>query len=239
MGTLTGRQWLWLTYEYFKVNAEDRKLTDISTLQSISLRDGNLQQFKFLWDQAVELMHERPAPQLLLQYFLLNMDFLQQTHEFYLELMLWKRRPDTEKSYETLASTVDLFLQAKVEQKNRRAHIGDAMPGLIPAKQAWKGDGKGKGKNGGQGGDGKPQGPCFDWAKRGECSKGKANCPYTHYPADRGAGIKKGDSKGKGKSKGKNDKSGKGKGNQSDPPRAAATRRHEQTRKVVPRRSRS
>ena len=91
------------------------------------------------------------------------------------------------------------------------------MPGLIPAKQAWKDDGEGKGKKGGQGGDGKLQGPCFDWAKRGECSKGEAKCPYTHYPADRGAGIKEGDSKGKGKGKGKNDKSGKGKGTQSDP----------------------
>mgnify|MGYP006866112069 CR=1 FL=1 len=137
---------MWLTYGYFKVNAEDRKLTDISPLQSISLRDGNLQQFKFLLDQAVELMHERPAPQLLLQYFLLNMDFLQQSHEFYLELMPWKRRPDSEKSYKTPASAVDPFLQAKVEQKNLRAHIGDALPGLIPAKQAWTNDSKGKGK---------------------------------------------------------------------------------------------
>ena len=80
-----------------------------------------------------------------------------------------------------------------------------------------EGDGKGKnGKGGGRGGgDGSQQGPCFSWGLTGECKKGKDNCPYTHYAADRNAGYsKKGDSKGKGNSKGKN-KNGKGKGDKS------------------------
>ena len=205
-GTLSGRQVLWLIYEHFKINSEDKMLTDQAKLQRIILTNGNLQLFKHHWDTHIMHMHERPTDNSLYMLMLLQLDGLQRDHEFYMEYVLWKKQPVTERTYTNISKLIDTFLSEKQQQKNRRSVLSDAIPGLTDVRAFGNADTKSKNsKPGKDKGKGKlneeHKGQCFSWLNWGICTT--PNCKWKHDKAFKAAlkvdGSSNKDKKGKSK----------------------------------------
>ena len=200
---ITGRQVLWMTYQYFAMNDQDKNMTDMARLHKVILLNGDLQQFVYRWDEMLSIMKKRPSDEDLMNLFVLQLDVnCPQNHEFGVEYLLWYNRApaDPIRSYEGIWSLVHDWVRRKRDTKNRREAFKDHLPGL-GAVASGAGAGKGSGKD-------RSQMTCFQWRDKGICTKhDEGTCEYAHPKALRNTGKPKGD--------GKDGKKGK-KGNSSN-----------------------
>ena len=188
----------------------------------VPLIGDNLQLFKHHWDTHIMHMYERPTDDFMYMLMLLQLDAnLNRDHDFYMDYALWKKLPQSERTYTTISTLIDTFLAEKLQQKNRRAVLADALPG-IDAKNVQSKAKKGKDKKGKGKGVDESQGQCFSWLNHGECANQHNGCRWKHDPAFKGAwkdGSAKQPKGKKGKGKDGKDKSGKGKSRQPSPDR--------------------
>ena len=90
---ITGRQVLYLVYKFFAMSDKDKSMTDTARLQKVSLNNGDIQQFVYKWDGNLLQMKKRPADDELMNLFTLQFEWhLPETHEFYVEWLLWYNR---------------------------------------------------------------------------------------------------------------------------------------------------
>ena len=81
---ITGRQVLFMVYQFFAMSAKVRNMTDIARLHKVTLQNGDIQQFVCKWDEVISLMRKRPDNDDLMNLFVLRFDVhLHQNHEFY------------------------------------------------------------------------------------------------------------------------------------------------------------
>jgi hypothetical protein len=193
---ITGRQVLWMTYQYFAMNEQDKNMTDMARLHKVILLNGDLQQFIYRWDEMLAIMKKRPSDEDLMNLFVLQLDVnLPKNHEFSVEYVLWYNRPptDTIRTYDGIWSLIHDWVRRKRDTKNRREALKDHLPGLGAVATGGAGAGKGSGKD-------KSQMTCFQWRDKGVCAKHEAGtCEYAHPKALRNTGKPKGDGEDGGK----------------------------------------
>ena len=68
---ITGRQVLWMTYQYFAMNDQDKNMTDVARLHKVILVSGDLQQFVYRWDEMLTIMKKRPSDEDLRKAYVL------------------------------------------------------------------------------------------------------------------------------------------------------------------------
>ena len=220
---MSGRQLLWMMYQHFIVTDKDRNLTDTAKLQSLSLKDGDLQQFIFKWDLQLTRTLKRPTDEDLLNLILIQLETcLKKDHEFYQEYYFWTLLPETNpvRNYAGLTEMIHAWVDRKTSSKMRHEALkgqGVSIPGvnyIYPVNESKIGR------------DSKEQ-TCFSWRDHGKCSKFEAGtCQYKHPKDQKGKG-KADKSKGKDKGKGKDGKNKQGDGKRrstSAPPRTTSTR---------------
>ena len=83
------------------------------------LRGGNLRQFKYAWDDCIGKSVQRPAPETLHTYFLIQFDHLPRSHEFWFEYKLWQKTPVVMQTYDSISQLVDTYLRDQLQQSNR------------------------------------------------------------------------------------------------------------------------
>ena len=190
---ITGRQVLWMTYQYFAMNDQDKHMTDMARLHKVILVSGDLQQFVYRWDEMLTIMKKRPSNDDLMNLFVLQLDVnLPKIHEFGVEYLLWYNRApeDPIRTYNGIWRLVHDWVQRKRDAKNRKEALRDHLPGLGAALGTTS---PGNGQD-------RSQMTCFQWRNWGVCAKHDAGtCEYAHPYASKGAGK----SKGKGKDGGK------------------------------------
>ena len=227
---ITGRQVLFMIYQFFAINEKDKSMTDTARLHKVSLQNGDIQQFVFKWDETLSLMSKRPDDDDLMNLFVLQFDLhLPKSHEFFVEWLMWYNRLaiDPIRNYEGLWRLAHDWLRRKKESKNRRDTLKDHLPGIVHSGITGQKGGKGTGKDK----NGDPQ-VCFAWRNTGVCAKkDSGTCNYAHPNSAKNTGRPSGD---KGKRKGKDgnqkrssstsSRNGKGGGRSSSPatPRAKA-----------------
>ena len=213
--TLTGRQVLWLIYEHFKINRHDQILTDMHKLQHTVLAGGNLREFKYSWDDVIGKSTQRPTEEILHTFFLLQIDQLPQSHDFWFEYKMWQRLPQADQTYDSISELVDKYLRDRLQQDNRRQAIGETITDIgIKLNGKKGGGGGGKGPDGGKFGPS----PCFSWLNFGSCPHKDSGCKYDHEHQFKGVKRQKGadgTKNGGGKNGGKRERKGKGKGDTS------------------------
>ena len=193
---IIGRQVLWMTYQYFAMNEQDKNMTDMARLHKVILANGDLQQFVYRWDEMLSIMKKRPTDEDLMNLFVLQLDVnLPKNHEFGVEYLLWYNKAPTDpiRTYEGIWTLIHDWVRRKRDTKNRREALKDHLPGLGAAMGKSTGDGKGSGKD-------RSQMTCFQWRDKGICAKHDAGtCEYAHPKALKGTGKSKGDGKDNGK----------------------------------------
>ena len=194
---------LWLVYEHFKINRHDRIFTDVHKLQHTVLAGGNLREFKYNWDDTLGKSTQRPTDEILHTFFLLQIDQLPPSHDFWFEYKMWQRQTAAERTYDSISELVDKYLRDSLQQANRRQAIGETITDI--GLKVGKGGG-GSGPDGGQYGPS----PCFAWLNYGHCAHKDSGCKWDHEVRYKGAKMKGGKNNQKG-GKGAGDKGSKGK----------------------------
>jgi len=183
-----------MVHRFFAMNEKDEHMTDTARLHTISLSNGDIQQFIYKWDEMLSLMSRRPADDDLMNLFVLQFDVqLAKNHEFYVEYLFWYNRPadDPTRSYDGLWTLVHDWVRRKKDTKNRKEALKDHIPNLSTAisAKALAADKGNKGNTGtGKDKNGEPQ-VCFAWRNNGVCPKKDAGtCVYIHPKDQKGKG---------------------------------------------------
>ena len=128
---MSGRQILWVIYRSFRINPQDRAVTDLAKLRSVLLSSSDLQGFKYEWDTMTQNLSEPQFDEILKFYFLLQLDKMPKNSEFGIQYTIWCAKTKAiSRTHVEISEFVDTFLESKRETNNRKAILGEALPKL-------------------------------------------------------------------------------------------------------------
>jgi hypothetical protein len=143
-----------MLYRFFALSTWDKDMADTARLHKTTLKQGEIQQFIYQWDETISTMSKVPHVDDLMNLFVLQFDQnLPVKHEFYFEYLFWYNRPagDPMRTYNGLWALVHDWVRRRNEAKNRKEALQDHMPGQYAHPKDFKGTRKsGNGPKGGE-----------------------------------------------------------------------------------------
>ena len=169
---LRGRQIAFMIYYNFRVTGAHDTLLDYADLFSVTLRDGNVQEFDTRWDEVLLSMSKIPSGDVLESLYKIRIREsvqLKTVLELYdLEIHQKISMPNHQKQKTMVKRSID----QKLRLRNFDARHGRIETGAVVKSQ--------KGVIGVEGG----KGTCYQWKEKGQHSKGD-RCSFRHETQDR------------------------------------------------------
>ena len=169
---LRGRQIAFMIYDNFRVTGAHDTVLDYADLFSITLRDGNIQEFDTRWDEVLLSMSKNPSDDILKS---LNKLRIRESDQFKTVLELDDREIHHKISvpnYQKLKTVVKRSIDQKFRLRNFDARHGRIESGaVVKSRKGLIGVERGKGI-------------CYQWTEKGQCSQGD-HCSFRHETQDR------------------------------------------------------
>ena len=165
------RQIAFMIYDYSRVTGAHDTVLDYADSFSVTLHDGNIQEFDTRWDEVLLSMSKIPSDDVLESLYKLR---IRESAQLKTVLDLYDMEIHQKISMpncQTLKTMVKRSIDQKLRLRNFDARHGKIGTGVVNNR---------KGMSGVEGG----KGTCFQWKETGQCSKGD-QCSFRHESNDR------------------------------------------------------